>query len=694
MLELLSPAGSPEAVTAAVQSGADAVYLGAGDFNARRNASNFSLQDLEAAVSYCHLRGVRVYLTLNTLLTDRELPLAAETAQAADRAGVDAILVQDLGAARMLRQAAPEAELHASTQMTIHNLDGVLLAAELGMKRVVLSRELSRDQIAYICRRSPIEIEVFVHGALCMCYSGQCFFSSVIGGRSGNRGLCAQPCRLSYGWEGRADAPLLSLKDMSLAGHLRELEEIGVACIKIEGRMKRPEYVAIVTKIYAAALREGREPTGDELKALELAFSRQGFTDGYFMDRTGPDMFGVRTENETDPGALLAQARAEYSRGEQPLVPIRLTAQVRAGQPVRVQAEDEAGHTAAAEGPVPEAARTRALTADRVREQLSKTGGTPFFCGKADCQVEEGLSLPLSGLNALRRSVLEELSVQRSTPPAHQQAPYQPAPRRENRKEPPVYTVSVQRAEQITEELMRLRPALVYLPLELAAKRPDTVDLIQAYSQAAVILPRVLWDRELPEAEEQLQAARELGIDTVLAGNWGHLTLAKRLGFRARGDYGLGVTNSESLAELNRLGLLSATLSFEQRLARLRDLSKPLDTELLVYGRLPLMITENCIIKNRKGRCSCEEGQQLTDRKGARFPVVRAWGCRNEILNSKTLFLADKAADYRQIGLWAARLRFTTEEPEACVGMMKRYLGLENREPGDITRGLSYRDVE
>ncbi len=694
MLELLSPAGSPEAVTAAVQSGADAVYLGYGDFNARRNAANFSEEELAAAVGYCHLRGVKVYLTLNTLLTDKELPLAAETAVQADRAGVDAILVQDLGVARMLRQVVPDVDLHASTQMTVHSLDGVLAAAELGMKRVVLSRELPRDQIAYICKHSPVEIEVFVHGALCMCYSGQCFFSSVIGGRSGNRGLCAQPCRLNYGWNNTADAPLLSLRDMSLAGHLKELSDMGVACVKIEGRMKRPEYVAIVTKIYAAAIREGREPTREELRALELAFSRQGFTDGYFLDRKGPDMFGVREENKTDPGALFAQAKAEYSRGEQPRVPVKFYAMVRGGETVKVGVEDGQGRQATAEGPVPEAARTRSLTAEAVKEQLSKTGGTPFRCEGVECRVEEGLSLPLSQLNALRRQVLDELTAQRSAPPKHAQNEFHPGVRYENRTEEPVYTLSVQRGEQITEDLMRLRPALVYLPLEVAAKQPDKVELVKRYSEAAVILPRVLWDRETPNAEELLQAAKEQGIDTVLAGNWGHLALAARLDFQVRGDYGLGVTNTQTLKELKRMGLRSATISFEQRLARVRDLSKPLDTELIVYGRLPLMIMENCIVKNRYGRCTCENGQQLVDRKGARFPVVRAYGCRNEILNSKKLFLADKAGDYAHIGLWGARLMFTTENPRECVQVAERYLGRGGYEPNDITRGLYYRDVE
>ena len=301
MLELLSPAGSPEAVRAAVHSGADAVYLGYGNFNARRNAVNFDEAALQEAVQYCHLRGVKVYLTLNTLLNDRELTQAAKLVDQVSQMGVDALLVQDLGVARMCRQVAPDLPLHASTQMTIHSLDGAKAAADLGMTRVVVSRELSRDQIAYLCDRSPVEIECFVHGALCMCYSGQCFFSSVIGGRSGNRGMCAQPCRLNYGWGQTADEPLLSLKDMSLAKHLQELEEMGVACAKIEGRMKRPEYVAVVTKVYATAIREHRDPTPGEQQALAHAFSRQGFTDGYFMDKTGRHMFGIREKTPSPP---------------------------------------------------------------------------------------------------------------------------------------------------------------------------------------------------------------------------------------------------------------------------------------------------------------------------------------------------------------------------------------------------------
>ena len=694
MLELLSPAGSPEAVRAAVQSGADAIYLGYGNFNARRNAVNFDEAALQEAVQYCHLRGVKVYLTLNTLLNDRELTQAAKLVDQVSQMGVDALLVQDLGVARMCRQVAPDLPLHASTQMTIHSLDGAKAAADLGMTRVVVSRELSRDQIAYLCDRSPVEIECFVHGALCMCYSGQCFFSSVIGGRSGNRGMCAQPCRLNYGWGQTADKPLLSLKDMSLAKHLQELEEMGVACAKIEGRMKRPEYVWVVTKVYADALREGRDPTAQELRALEEAFSRQGFTDGYYMRRKGPEMFGVR-ENTPEPRRLFAEARAAYEKGEGPGVPVTFYAMVRAGQPVQVGVEDRDGHVAAAQGPVPEAAHTRPIDRLAVETQLSKTGGTPYRCAGARSLVEKGLSVPLSALNSLRRQVLDELTAQRSAPPQRRQGEYKAGVRYENRRQPPVVTISLRRATQLTFELQKLKPALVYLPAEEIAAHPDVVGQAMGRGVSlAVTLPRICFDRELPQLQRQLEAAWGLGITQALTGNLGLAGVAKSMGFALRGDYGLQVFNSQAEKEYKRLGFQSLTVSFELKLAQIRDLSKAVDTEMIAYGRLPLMITENCAIKNAAGRCQCDIVCQLTDRKGVRFPVVKAFGCRNEILNANKLFLADKAQDYQRAGLWAIRLVFTTENPLECVQVMERYLDRGSYIPNNYTRGLYYRDVE
>ena len=295
MLEVLSPAGSSDALIAAVQNGADAVYLGYGSFNARMNAKNFTEEQLRQSVSYCHVRGVKVYLTLNTLVRDRELKEAGQVLLEAQRAGVDAVLVQDLGVLQLVRQMAPDMPIHASTQMSIHSLEGVRKAAELGISRVVLARELSREQIAAICRESPIELEVFVHGALCMCHSGQCYMSAMIGRRSGNRGQCAQPCRMAYGFDRSENRYPLSLKDNCLVEYLGELDRMGVACVKIEGRMKRAEYVAITTKIYKdAAL--GRPVTAGQLQSLRKVFSRQGFTDGYYTGSRGPAMFGTALE--------------------------------------------------------------------------------------------------------------------------------------------------------------------------------------------------------------------------------------------------------------------------------------------------------------------------------------------------------------------------------------------------------------
>ena len=694
-MELLSPAGSREAVTAAVQSGAGAVYLGFGDYNARRGAQNFTRESLAEAVAYCHVRGVKVYLTLNTLLSDGELPGAVEEARFASEVGADAVLVQDLGVLEAVRRAVPDLPLHASTQMSLMNLDGVKRAADLGCTRAVLARELSRDQIGYICAHSPIEIEVFGHGAQCMCYSGQCFFSSVIGTRSGNRGLCAQPCRLNYGWGDRADRPLLSLKDMSLAKHLRELEELGVACLKIEGRMKRPEYVAVVTSIYARALREGREPTSEELEQLRAAFSRQGFTDGYFRDDTGRHMFGTRQE-EREPKELFAAARADYGR-EHPLVALTGALTLREGEPMALTLSDGARQVTAW-GEAPQRAKMRPTTPQEARERIQKTGGTPYAVTALEVEAGEGLMAPAAQLNALRREALEELTALRAQPPARRSLPFAP----ENGDQginagAPVYTVALHDASQLTDALLARRPAVVYLPLEEALKVRDRFgDMAGQGVEPSVILPRVLWDREVPEVERALAELKRSGARSLLVGNLGGISLAERVGLPARGDFGLEVYNSQCAGAYREMGLQSAALSFEQRLSRVRDQKKPLPSELIVYGRLPLMITENCIYKARDGKCrrGCEARQGILDRKKARFPVLRAWGCRNEIFNGVPLWLADRRQELERCGLWALRLNFVLEKPEDCVRIFDAYRTGNGIASEEYTRGLYYREVE
>ena len=370
-------------------------------------------------------------------------------------------------------------------------------------------------------------------------------------------------------------------------------------------------------------------------------------------------------------------------------------AMIRPDQPAQVAVEDREGHVARVEGPVPEPARNVPLTREKVEGQLSRTGGTPFACEMTAARVEEGLSLPLSALNDLRRQALAALSEQRVAPPERRVLPFHTGVRYENPKQPPCLTLSVSGAEQVTDELLQAGPARIYLPADVGAAHPEVVERCQkAGVEPAVLLPRICWDRERDTLAGQLAALKERGVNVALAGTLGVAQQAMELGFTVWGDYGLGVYNSQSLKDLKRLGFAGAAASFELKLAQIRDLSKAVPMELIAYGRLPLMITENCIVHNHAGQHVCGDGLRLVDRKGARFPVVKAWGCRNEILNAKTLFLADKSGDYARLGLWGARLVFTTESPEDCVRILRRYQGQRGWQPGDYTRGLYYRDVE
>ena len=367
MLELLAPAGSMEALRAAVQNGANAVYLGCGAFNARQGAKNFTPQTLVEAIKYCHVRGVAVHLTLNTLVSDKETSEAAALIRHAAENGVDAFIVQDLGMIRLCKQIAPSVPIHGSTQMSIHSLPGVQLCAAWGLSRVVLSRELNREEIRYICKNSPIEIEIFGHGALCMGYSGQCYLSAAIGGRSGNRGRCAQPCRQSYGYSRWQNQYPLSLKDNCLVHYLQDIEAMGVASLKLEGRMKRPEYVAAVTQVYRQAL-DSHNVTKHMEQQLHTAFNRQGFTDGYYTGATGKAMFGIR-EEEKENSAWLRQMRQSYEAGEAPLVPVSFSALIRP-EGCRISVTDPEGRVCSIDGPIPEPARMQELTEEMLEDRL------------------------------------------------------------------------------------------------------------------------------------------------------------------------------------------------------------------------------------------------------------------------------------------------------------------------------------
>lgn len=694
-MELLAPAGSMEALRAAVCNGADAVYLGADTFNARMNARNFSAADLQEAVVYCHVRGVKVHLTLNTLVLDREMPRAAELIRLAASCGVDAFIVQDLGVVSLCRQLAPDVPIHASTQMSIHSLEGVMEAAALGCSRVVLARELPAEEIAHICKKSPVEIEVFVHGALCMCYSGQCYLSSVIGRRSGNRGQCAQPCRLPYGY-GRFESTRypLSLKDNCLAGELDELRRMGVASIKIEGRMKRPEYVAIVTRAYRTVLNGGKLMPSD-LQELETAFSRQGFTDGYFRGQTGSDMFGRRQEGE-DTADLFASARATYEQGEPQRIGVRFYAMIRRGEPAQLAVEDPDGNLCRTRGPVPEQAVYRSLTPQDLEQQLKKTGGTPYLCTAVRSSLDPDLMLPASAINAMRRDVIAELTAKRGRAAPARLNAYDEPPRYDGIAGEPQLTIAVRTAGQITSRMLSMKPTVLYVPLSELAEHPDLPQRVSVETQLAAILPRVIWSGELAPVARQLRTVYEMGVRQVLAGNLGQLHIARAAGFAVRGDFGLNIVNSRAMRYLREQGLDSQLLSFELTLPQIRDISKAVPAELLIYGRLPLMLMENCVMKNRTGICACQTGTvRLVDRVGEEFPIVKAPGtCRNVLLNGKKLYLLDKKDALRGMGLWALRLQFTTENPGEIDKVLMDYQGRAVFDAGSYTRGLYSRGVE
>lgn len=696
MMELLSPAGSRAALEAAVQSGADAVYMGFGAFNARRNAKNFTDEEFADAVAYCHLRGVRVFLTLNTLLTDRELPQAAEVLRKASRMGVDAVLVQDWGVLTLAQAVTPDLPIHASTQMSLFTSGGARWAERLGMERVVLARELSREDIANVCRNCGAEIEVFVHGALCMCYSGQCTMSALIGQRSGNRGACAQPCRLPYGVNGPCKNQFpLSLKDANLSAYLQELGDMGVACLKLEGRMKRPEYVAVITSIYRRLMDEKRSPTAEESRALEQAFSRSGFTDGYYRHQKGPAMFGTRPENAPEPKELFAQARAVYENGkENRKIPVNLRLTVKRGEAVRLGGACAACGGVAiamATGNIPEEARNRAVTEEELRQRLSKTGGTVFAADRIEIELDDGLMVSASAVNALRRELLDELAARRTDVPQRRSLPTPALPEQETfSPAAPKLTCSIARLDQLTDALTD-GAEMIYVPIELLPGLKD----YRGRAKLCAVLPRVWRDGDEAGFRKILETTPALSAVSI--GNAGHMAIVEGLPLEKRGDFGLNVFNSRAVAFWQGQGLDSVTVSFELRHQQVRELRKYLPCEGIVYGRLPLMVTENCMIGNA-GNCHgdkrlCQGENTLTDRTGARFPLLGQYGCRCEIENSRTLFLADKP-EWRDCGLTYARLRFTTESPAQCDAVLRRYQGEGDWTPEEFTRGLFYRGVE
>ena len=687
-VEVLAPAGGWEALEAAVFAGADAVYLGGPAFGARARARNFTPEELAKAAAFCHARGVRVHVTVNTLLKDRELPAALDWVAFLCALPVDAVLVQDMGLFALLRERAPALPLHASTQMSLHTPGGVSFLAELGARRVVLARELSAGEIREIADSALVELEGFIHGALCMSVSGQCYLSALLGGRGGNRGQCAQPCRLPFAAPGGTGRDL-SLKDLSLIRELDQLAAAGVQSVKIEGRMKRPEYVA--GAVAACRLAADGRPVPEELsRDLRAVFSRAGFTQGYFTGRRGREMFGARTKEDVTGATekVLARLRG-LAKGERRSVPVDLELS-EGGGALRLTARDAQGREGCSRLPL-EGPGVPRLDRERCQSQLRKTGGTPFLAERVQVP-ENGAAATVAQLNALRRSALEALLEARSrrAPIPFARAPWSPAPRRGGRAPGPLPLRAVfRRPEQVPDQALACESVAMPLgtdPAALAALRD------RGFSRILLELPRGMFGAG-GQVKALMADRMAQGFSEFLCGNLGHLPLGRALGATLHGAFGLNITNTAALEAFGRWGLSTAEVSFELSGREAAALGGSLPRGMMVYGRQAAMLVRNCPLANGPGGCrGCQAPGWLTDRLGKRFPVVcTGEGAARyaEVLNAVPLWLGDRDLPGMDFGV----ARFTVENPVETQAVLAALFRQET--PGfDYTRGLFQRGVQ
>ena len=676
MTEILAPVGGKEQLIAAVRSGADAVYLGAKNFNARRNASNFEDFELPEIVSYCHERGVKVHVVLNTLVMDSEIPALIEEIKNVASAGVDAVIIQDLAVAKLVREICPSIEMHASTQMTIHDLSGAFEAERLGFKRAVLSRELSLEEIRYIADRTDIELEAFVHGALCMCMSGCCYLSSVLGGRSGNRGLCAQPCRLDIHFGEKDHA--LSLKDMSHIEHIRELAEAGVCSFKIEGRMKRPEYVAAAVTACRAAL-AGQKPDTESLRAV---FSRQGFTDGYLTGKRTPDMFGFRSHDDVTAADKVLKSLASLYKDEADHIPLKMGLFISETKPSVLTVSD-GENCVSVRGAVCEKALRSPTDETLARRYLSKTGGTPFYLDELDFSAEGEPIIAAGEINEMRRKALSMLSEMRSKVYPHEIFDVSlPKPKKHQTDKTAIRI----RAEKFEQVLFENEAEAIILPMAEIEKHPEAIAKFGEKLFAEV--PALVFPSDEEKIRYRLIELYEKGLRHAYCENICTLSLAKDCLLTVHGGHGLNILNSIDIDEYEELGLSDATVSFELSAPKIRDLGGKIKRGILGYGYLPLMRMRACPLKKPSGCKNCPGKGKIKDRMGKEFTYLCFEKKFGTLLNSVPLYVADK--DFSGIDFMT--LYFTTESPENCE---KIYDMFKNKVPADFekTNGLYFREL-
>lgn len=664
MMELLSPAGSREALVAAVQNGADAVYMGGSAFNARRFASNFDNAALQEAIDYCHVRGVKAYVTLNILVLDREIKEAAKYAEFLCRAGVDAVIIQDIGLAGLLHREIPELMLHASTQMGIHTVEGVRIAKKLGMERVVLSRETPLNRIKKIRDGANVEIEAFAHGALCMSFSGGCLLSSMAGERSGNRGTCAQPCRKKMstnGMPGKADY-CLSLGDLCMIEHLADMERAGIDCIKLEGRMKRAEYVAVITRAYRNAL-DGADPAEIAIEKQRMLnmFDRGGGSTGYFYGSGTHTGFVAESDKSKE---LLQQAAQSYEK-ENRKRKINLELTLSAGEKAYLMMECD-GVYAEAYGDVVQQAN-KPQSSERYAEQAKKLGDTPFVADSCVVNAPETAFLPASAINALRRKCAQKLEQALCTRRECGEANVQSIER--NKANSTTITAIVRTPEQAKAAFAAGADEVALEPVEYTEEIFEAMQPLRKQGQLLMSLPVVMIS---PEEGRKIKNIGESGlVDGAITGNIGQLELIKNLPLKIAGSQ-MNAMNSHTVEEYIKMGYNRATLSLELTKPQLRDMCGK-GTVLSVYGRAQLMQLRHCPVKENKGCKNCKGiAGELTDEAGRRFllsNIKQADGCTVRLLNCVPTDIIDLYSELPAPE--SIQLAFYDETPELVADRVK-----------------------
>ena len=683
-IEILAPVGSEEMLHAAVFSGADAVYLGFSGFNARTGAGNFDADSLKEAVRFCHARGVKVHVALNTTVYGGELASLRDAIRAVAASGADAVICQDLAVATLIGKIAPQLPRHGSTQMSVHTLQGALELKELGFTRVVLARELSLPEVEQITRHCGIETECFVHGALCMCVSGQCYMSAFLGGRSGNRGSCAGPCRLPFeanalpeGKPGRLHH--LSLKDNSVIDKLDQLQAIGVASAKIEGRLRTPEYVAAAVSACLAG-REGRAYDRDLLKN---AFSRSGFTSGYLDGKIDGTMFGVRSEADAELTKKTLPALRELYRRERSRVPVRMKLEIEEGGE-KLTVTDADGNKSFAYGDF-EPQPARADPTESLKRSLAKTGGTPFAAENIEVEMDEGpWFVPGSTVNELRREALDALLKKREVlrPWPAQDVELEPLPQRTL---PPHRTLRArfERWDQVPEQALSGVEYLI-LPIAQADRVPR-----EWRGKTLLELPRVMFGKLEEDTARRVAATQDAGFAGYEVSNIAHLRLCR--GLPMSGGFGLNVTNQVAAQFYADNGLGSVLILPETKDSDISTIApthagKPVPTGVLVYGHMPLMVTRACPLQNIHDCAHCDKTGVLTDRKAKKFPVRCGMGVRT-IYNPVPIYMGDKpgalTVDYG-VAYFTLESR---EEAAAILDNIRVHAPFE----GDFTRGLYFK---